>query len=147
LSAPDSSARELIAFDGPVQCEAAHGAVNLVLRGAARVSQGPRAGLTRVLFSGASAVALPASLSDATVIEIAAASPQAPRQFRIESPGFTLALQARQVQLQRDAAAMFYSAVPPVRVPLRLRLGWALLLSALRLPGAAALLRKLRGTR
>jgi hypothetical protein len=137
LSAPDASARELIAFEGPVQCEAAHGAVNLVLR----------AGLTQVLFSGASAVALPASLSDAAVIEIAAASRQAPRQFRIESPGFALTLQARQVQLHRDAAAMFYGAVPPVRVPLRLRLGWALLLTALRVPGAAALLGKLRASR
>jgi hypothetical protein len=137
LSAPDPSTRELIAFEGPVQCEAARGAVNLVLR----------AGLTQVLFSGASAVALPASLSDATVIEIDAASRHVPRQFRIESPGFTLALQARQVQLHRDAAAIFYNAVPPVRVPLRLRLGWALLLTALRVPGAAALLRKLRGSR
>jgi hypothetical protein len=147
LSAPYASARELIAFEGPVQCETVHGAVNLVLRGAARATRGPRAGLTQVLFSDASAVALPASLNDATVIEIAAASQQAPRQFRIESPGFTLALQARQVQLHRDAAAIFYNAVPPVRVPLRLRLGWALLLTALRLPGAAALLRKLRGSR
>jgi hypothetical protein len=137
----------LIAFEGPVQYEAANGAVNLVLRGAARVSREPRAGLTQVLFSGASAVALPTSLSDATVIEIAAASRHAPRQFRIESPGITLALQARQVQLHRDAAATFYSAVAPVRVPLRLRLGWALLLMALRVPGAAALLRKLRGSR
>ncbi len=146
MSPPDSSARELIAFDGPVQCQAAHGAVNLVLRGATRASRGPRAGLTQVLFSGASAVALPASLSDATVIELGAASRQAPRQFRIESPGFSLALQARQVQLHRDAAAMFYGAVPPVRVPLRLRLGWALLLTALRVPGVAALLRKVRGS-
>jgi len=147
LSAPYASTRELIAFEGPVQCEAAHGAVNLVLRGAARVPRGPRAGLTQVLFSGASAVALPASLSDAAVIEIAAASGQAPRQFRIESPGFTHTLQARQVQLQRDAAAAFYNAVPPVRVPLRLRLGWTVLLTALRVPGAAALLGKLRGSR
>ena len=137
MSPPDSSARELIAFEGPVQCEPAHGAVNLVLR----------AGLTQVLFSGASAVALPASLSAATVIEIGAEARQAPRQFRIESPGFAFALQARQVQLHRDAAAIFYSAVPPVRVPLRVRLGWALLLTALRVPGAAALLRKLRGSR
>jgi hypothetical protein len=146
LSPPDSSARELIAFDGPVQCEAAHGGVNLVLCGAARVKQGPRTGLAQVLFSGASAVALPAGLHDATVIEIAAEEQDAPRQFRIESAGLTLALQARQVQLHRDAAAVFYGAVPPVSVPLRLRLGWAVLLTALRVPGVAALLRKLRGS-
>ena len=136
MSPLEPGVRELIAFEGPVQCEAAHGAVNLVLR----------AGLTQVLFSGASAVALPAGLHDATVIEIAGESADAPRQFRIESPGLTVALQARQVQLHRDAAAVFYSAVPPVRVPLRLRLGWALLLTALRVPGVAALVRKVRGS-
>lgn len=146
MSPPDSSARELIAFDGPVQCEAPHGAVNLVLCGAARVKQGPRSGRTQVLFSGVSAVALPAGLHDATVIEITGESPDAPRQFRIESPGLSLALQARQVQVHRDAAAVFYGAVPPVHVPLRLRLGWGLLLTALRVPGVAALVRKVRGS-
>ena len=91
-------------------------------------------------------MALPAGLSDATVSEIARRSAaDAPRQFRIESPQLTLALQARQVQLHRDAAAIFYDAVPPVRVPLRLRLGWALLLTMMRVPGAATLLRKWRG--
>lgn len=145
MNALESSARELIAFEGPVQFEAASGAVNLVLRGTARMPHGPGAGLTQVLFSGATAVALPAGLSDATVSEIAGAAPDAPRQFRIDSPQLTLALQARQVQLHRDAAAVFYGAVPPVRVPLRLRLGWALLLTMMRLPGAATLLRKWRG--
>jgi hypothetical protein len=149
LSVPESSTRELIAFDGPVHCEAARGAVNLVLSGTARVAPGsqlPHGGLTQVLFSGASAVALPAGLHDATVIEIAGAAPDARRQFRIHTPELQLQLQARQVQLHRDAAAIFYKAVPPVRVPMRLRLGWTLLLTMLRLPGAAALLRKWRGS-
>lgn len=136
MSPLEPGVRELIAFEGPVQCEAAHGAVNLVLR----------AGLTQLLFSGASGAALPARLHNVRVIEIAGAAPAGLRSFRIESPGLTLALQARQVQLHRDAAAPFYGAVPPVHVPLRLRLGWALLLAILRVPGAAALLRKLRGS-
>ena len=136
MSPLEPGVRELIAFEGPVQCEAAHGAVNLVLR----------AGLTQLLFSGASGAALPARLDNVRVIEIAGAAPAGLRSFRIESPGLTLALQARQVQLHRDAAAPFYGAVPPVHVPLRLRLGWALLLAILRVPGAAALLRKLRGS-
>jgi hypothetical protein len=146
---PESSARELIAFDGPVQCEAARGAVNLVLRGTARVAPGshlPHGGMTQVLFSGASAVALPAGMHDAWVIEIGGAAPDARRQFRIHTAELQLQLQAREVQMHRDAAAVFYSAVRPVRVPLRLRLGWALLLTMLRLPGAAALLRKWRGS-
>ena len=150
----DSSTRELIAFTGPVQCEAAHGAINLVLRGIARATQGSRCGLTEVLFSGASAVALPLELRDARVIEMAAeleaapapapAAGVAPRRFRIESPEVRLELQARSAQLHRDAAAAFFGAVPPPRVPLRLRLGWSLLLTVLRIPGAEALVRKFR---
>jgi hypothetical protein len=152
----DSSTRELIAFAGPVQCEVAHGAINLVLRGFARATQGPRCGLTEVLFSGASAVALPLELRDARVIELAAeleaapapapAAGVAPRRFRIESPEVQLELQARSAQLHRDAAAAFFGAVPPPRVPLRLRLGWSLLLMVLRIPGAEALVRKFRGS-
>lgn len=156
MRALDSSTRELIAFAGPVQCEAAHGAINLVLRGIARATQGPRCGLTEVLFSGASAVALPLELRDARVIEMAAeleaapapapAAGVAPRRFRIESPEVRLELQARSAQLHRDAAVAFFGAVPPPRVPLRLRLGWSLLLTVLRIPGAEALVRKFRGS-
>ena len=152
----DSSTRELIAFAGAVQCEVAHGAINLVLRGIARATPGPRSGLTEVLFSGASAVALPLQLRDARVIEMAGeleaapapapAAGVAPRRFRIESPEVQLELQARSAQLHRNAAAAFFGAVPPPRVPLRLRLGWWLLLTVLRIPGAEALIRKFRGS-
>ena len=83
----DSSTRELIAFAGPVQCEAAHGAINLVLRGIARATQGPRCGLTEVLFSGASAVALPLELRDARVIEMAAELEAAPAALSHREPG------------------------------------------------------------
>jgi hypothetical protein len=154
LSALASSTRELIAFAGPVQCEVPAGAVNLVLRGYARVTQGPRGGLTEVLFSEVGALELPGDLRDARVIEMAAApastaaaaSAVVPRRFRIESSEVRLELQARSVQLHRDVAAAFFGAVPPPRVPLHLRLGWALLLTLLRIPGADALVRKLRGS-
>ena len=146
----------MVAYAGAVQIDVADGAVNLVLRGYARCSQGPRAGPTDVLFSGASAVALPRELRDARVIELGAAATSpataatghgvAPRRFRIESPGAQLELQARSVQLHRDVALTFFAAVPPPRVPLRLRLGWSLLLSVLRIPGAGLLVRKLRGS-
>jgi hypothetical protein len=151
LSTPASSSGELIAFAGPVQCEQAAGAVNLVLRGYARAPSGPHAGLTEALFSDASALVLPAALIDARVIELPAAAATAiaaaPRRFRIESAQLQQELQARSVQLHRDAAAAFYGAVPPPRVPLRLRLGWSLLLAVLRIPGADALVRKIRGSR
>jgi hypothetical protein len=152
LTALDSGRRELIAFAGPVQCEVADGAVNLVLRGFARATAQPDGRLMQVLFSGASTLALPPDLRDARVIEIggepesAAAAGAAPRRFRIESPQLQLQLQARSAQLHRDAAAAFFGAVPPPRVPLRLRLGWSLLLTLLRIPAAAALMRKFRGS-
>jgi hypothetical protein len=152
LSPPESSTRELIAFAGPVHCESVHGAINLVLRGFARATQGPRGGVSEVLFSGASTVALPPDLRDARVIALAdepnkpGASDPAPRRFRIESPEVRLELQARSAQLHRDAAAAFFEAVPPPRVPLHLRLGWWLLLTVLRIPGAAGLVGKFRGS-
>jgi hypothetical protein len=171
MSAPEHNARELIALAGPVQCEQPAGAVNLVLRGQAGALPGAlpgaardaSAGLTEVLFSDATAVTLPDSLHDVRVIELLDASAAAAafarvdtdtdtetdtgaaRHFRLQGPQLALELRARSVQLHRDAAADFYRAVPPPRVPLRVRLGWSLLLSALRLPGAVALLRRLRG--
>jgi len=161
LSAPDSSARELIAFAGAVQCEHSDGAVNLVLRGRGRrsASGGLPAAVTEVLFSDASAVALPSGSRDLRVSELSAPDGVQPapgersggrgvaRWFRIDGAGLQLTLQARSVQLHRDAAAAFYGAVSPPHVPLKLRLGWTLLLSVLRIPGAGALLGRLRGAR
>jgi hypothetical protein len=144
VSAPASSTRALIAFAGAVQCEYSDGAVNLVLRGYSRASGGSHAAVTEVLFSDASALKLPSGLRDLQVSELSAPD-GAPRRFRIDGAGLPLMLQARSVQLHRDAAESFYGAVPPPCVPLRLRLGWALLLSVLRIPGAGALLGKLRG--
>lgn len=152
MSALASGRRELIAFAGAVQCESAAGAVDLVLRGYARGMEPARSGLTEVLFSGAGTVALPPVLRDARVIELAAAPATgsahdiARRRYRIESPELQLELPARSVQLHRDAAAAFFGAVPPVRVPLRLRVGWSLLLTVLRIPKAELLLRKIRGS-
>lgn len=162
MSAAANRVRELIALAGPVQCEQPAGAVNLVLRGQAAVVPGAApaasAGLTEVLFSDATEVTLPAALHDMRVIELldataaAGASADADadrmrRSFRLQGPQLLLELQARSVQMHRGAAKAFYGAVPAPRVPLRLRLGWSLLLSALRLPGAVALMRRLRRTR
>jgi hypothetical protein len=144
LSPNESSPRELIAFAGAVQCEAADGAVDLVLRGYERALEPARSGLAELLFSGAGSVALPPSLRDARVFELAGAP--APRRYRIESPELQLELSARSAQLHRDVAAAFFAAVPPARVPLRLRLGWWLLLTLLRIPMAELLIRKLRGS-
>lgn len=147
MSAPPSAPRELIAFAGPVQCECPAGAIGLVLRGQARGVEPARAGLTEVLFSGTGAVSLPPQLPDARVIELDGNAPDiAPRRYRIESAQLQLELPARSVQLHRDAAAAFFGALPPVRVPLRLRVGWALLLTLLRLPKAQLLISRIRGS-
>jgi hypothetical protein len=128
-----------MAFTDAVQCERADGAVNLVLSDDA----------TELLFEGATAVSLPVELRAARVLELEAPPMGGPatarRRFRIEAPGLTLDLQARAVQLHRDVSAEFFRAVPPQRVPLRMGLGWWLLLSLLRIPGAASLLRLIRG--
>lgn len=135
----------MIAFAGAVQCGVPAGAVNLVLRGYPRITQGARGELTEVLFSEVGALELPGDLRDARVIELPAIA-GAPQRYRIESPELQLELRARSVQLHRDAAAAFFGAVPPPRVPLHIRLGWALLLTLLRIPGADALVGKLRGS-
>ena len=145
MSSPASNPRELVAFAGAVQCEVPAGAVNLVLRGYPRTTQGGRGELTEVLFSEVGALELPGDLRDARVIELAAIA-GAPQRYRIESPEVQLELRARSVQLHRDAAAAFFGALPPPRVPLHLRLGWALLLTLLRIPGADVLVGKLRGS-
>jgi hypothetical protein len=43
-----------------------------------------------------------------------------------------------------DVSREFFAAVPPARVKWGPRIGWALLLNLLRVPGMAALLRRLR---
>jgi hypothetical protein len=130
-----------MAFTDAVRCTRAAGAVNLVLSG----------GATELLFEGATEQApLPAQLRAARVLEVSDTSASAAagrRAFRIETSNLSIELQARAVQLHRDAAVEFFRAVPPPRVPSRVRLGWWLLLSLLRLPGAASLLRIIRGAR
>ena len=119
------------------------GAISLVLSGCEAGSG------AQVLFSGAAAVALPAGLADAriTALEVDAGAAPGERRWRIDSPQAALIVHARALQVHRDAAVAFYRAVPPPRVPWRLRWGWAALLWALRLPGAARLLTRRRGSR
>jgi hypothetical protein len=105
---------------------------------------GARVSEANAFFSGAAPNELPALLHDVRVIEVAnGTSP--PRRYRIESRELALDLQARGVQLHRCAAVQLFGAVPPARVPWPVRSGWVLLLSMLRLPGAAALLLGRRG--
>jgi hypothetical protein len=142
---------ELIAFDGAVECRLESGAINLMLSGFER--RGPAAVRTAAsaLFAGAAVTgpanlgALPPRLQAVRIVELAGA-PGA-RRFVIRAQQLQLDLVARSMQLHRDAGRAFFLAVPPPRVPLMRRLGWSVLLLALRLPGAGRLLARLRSSR
>jgi hypothetical protein len=152
--------RELIAFDGVVECRQESGAIALSLRGFERRAgrQGTRDDecAAEALFAAAltppaaaarpaAAVTLPPRLTDVRVMELDGAADA--DRFQIRARELQLNLAARSVQIHRDAGRAFFSAVPPARVPLGRRIGWTWLLLLLRLPGAAALLARLRGNR
>jgi hypothetical protein len=130
------AAEPLIEFDGAVECRHETGAINFVLRGRERA-----AGRVEALFAAAAAdglAALPAKLHEVRLLQRPAAAPgMASQLFRIIARERQMDLTARSLQLQRDAAGAFFAAVPPPPVPLGRRLGWTLLLLALRIPGVA----------
>jgi hypothetical protein len=136
---------ELVAFEGPVECAPGSGAINLILRGR------ERGGGTAVtaLFAGSSdsrgLTGLPAKLHDVQLFDRAAAA--GTRTLHLQAREQQLELVCRSLQLHRDAGRPFFTAVPPVRPPAATRLGWAVLLLVLRIPGAAPLLTALRGRR
>ena len=145
--------RELIGFDGAVECLAAEGPVNLVLRGFERRRDAARSRhRAAALFSGArppaGAARLPARLDGPQLFELEdAAGRSAPRTFLLRAGELQLEFDAAGLQLQRDAGDEFFAAVPPLSVPWQARWGWTLLLTLLRVPGAGRLLARLRGGR
>jgi hypothetical protein len=134
--------RELIVFDGAVECRTMSGPVNWVLSGFERASPESSRRATTVHCGGASLSAnvaeLPPRLHAVRVYELEADAGS--RRLLIRAAEMQLELQARSVQLHRDVAYELFTAVPSPPVPWRLRLGWALLLDMLCLPGVARLL-------
>ena len=135
---------QVLEFEGPVDCATGSGAVSLTLRGRERGR-----GDVTALFAGAPGTSgltgLPARLHDVRLLGGAAAS--GAQQVRLQSRELQRDLDCRSLQLHRDAGRAFFSAVPPVAVPVARRLGWTVLLWVLRIPGAAGLLAALRGNR
>ncbi|HEY6453474.1 MAG TPA: hypothetical protein VIX87_12840 [Steroidobacteraceae bacterium] len=88
--------------------------------------------------------ALPARLHEVELYELWAAGgdPDADpgRHILLCARELRLNLECRGLQLHRHVGRVFFGAVPPARVSWQRRLGWGLLLGALRLPGAGALL-------
>lgn len=136
MSSRASAGEELIAFDAAVECRVLAGAVGLQLRGTARAAAAGQS-ITEVLFAGMAGLAAPppARLHEVRVLQMFP-----PQGFCIEAREGRFALQARSVQLHREIAAAFFASVPSPVVPRATRLGWSMLLTALRVPGLARLL-------
>jgi len=134
--------RELIGFDGTVECRAESGPINLVLRGFERAAPGAPRTAAAALFSAArlptSDASVPLHLHGASLLELQGAPGEC--RYLLRAQELQLELRAGSLQLHREAAAELFGAVPPPRVPWRLRVGWMLLLAVLRVPGAARLL-------
>lgn len=128
-------------FEGEVTCQGGNGAINLTLRG--QTGPAGHSSDLQVLFCGAT-VSLPQTMRDVRVAELDGLS--TPRRYRIESHDMSIELHARSMQAHRGAAAQLFGAVPAARVPWRIRAGWTLLLSLLRLPGVGPLILGRRGT-
>jgi hypothetical protein len=142
--------RELIAFDGAVECRVETGAVTVMLRGFERSGAAPGSRTAaQAMIAGSSATepmrALPARLHEVHLFELAAA-PGA-RRLLLSAREIQLELACRSLQVHRDVGRVFFGAVPPPRVSLKRRLGWTVLLLILRIPGAGRLLAQLRGSR
>jgi hypothetical protein len=131
------STRLVAAFRGAAQCRRRAGPIHWVLAGVDR--EGGSA--LEVMVCGAPALALPAELPDAELHEDAAGESTS---WVLRSEGRVIPTGARAVQVHRDAAAAFASVLPRFGVPWTVRLGWLMLLTLLRLPGAARLLGWLR---
>jgi hypothetical protein len=132
-----AEARLLAQFAGGAACERSADQHRLRLRGREKGGQGE----LDVLISGDSLPTLPATLQAAQLVELGQG---ARRRWQLTAVGVDVILQGRGVQVHRPVGARFAAAVPPLRAGIVTRLGWWLLLKALRLPGAARLLQWIR---
>lgn len=129
--------RQVAAFAGPVQCQRAAGNGQLHLHGRDAEADGE----LHVWINGRNLPPVLAALRDVRLFELQGE----PVRWQLQAPGVDMPLAARSVQVHRPMTRVFNAAVPPVAAkPLVLAL-WATLLTLLRLPGAASLLRKFRG--
>lgn len=126
--------RLIAEFAGPVHCRPARGAVSLVLSGQERTGGVP----LELLFTAVEVAELPAIVSDIDVFQLE------PGRWRLRAHGGSWTLQARGVLVHRDVGAAFYTALPPPPLRAGVRVGWSLLLTLARIPGAVRLLQFMR---
>jgi hypothetical protein len=132
------STRMLAAFSGEVQCTRETGAVTWRLSGTDRDG----ACALDVMLCGVAELQLPARLP-ASELHVGDETENPACELR--TAGAVQRFAARSVQVHRGAGAAFSRALPVVTAPWTARAGWALLLDALRVPGVAGVLRRLRG--
>ena len=125
------------AFRGSAQCRAETGAIQWSIRGRDRDS----GDVLEILLSGAAGLDLPPDLPGAELhVRDEAANPS----WELRAAGKVFALPVRSVQVHRGAAAAFAAALPRLSAPWSTRAGWSVLLTLLRVPGVAYLLRRIR---
>lgn len=129
--------RLVAAFRGEAQCRREAGAVQWRLSGHDRDGEGT----LDVLIGGGAELDLPARLASA---ELHVRGEPDDSVWELRSAALTQRFAVRAVQVHRGAAAAFDRALPRVVAPWTTRAGWALLLEALRVPGMARLLRRMR---
>jgi hypothetical protein len=121
-------------FAGPVYSRREAGAVGLVLWGQERAGGAP----LELLFAAPQPVELPTIISDIDVFQLE------PGRWRLRAHGGSWTLQARSLSVHRDVGAAFFGAVPPPPLRTGVRVGWSLLLTLARIPGAVRLLQFMR---
>lgn len=131
--------RLVAAFRGEARCQHEGGVVQWRLIGRDRDGEGT----LEVLLCGTGRLRLPAQLPGA---ELYVRDEPAAPAWELRSGERVLPLAVRTVQVHRGVAAAFARALPPIIAPWSARAGWVLLLNALRVPGMARLLQRLRGS-
>jgi len=131
----DAVMHRMAGFVGAIQCQRSALNNQLHLHGRDAETQGE----LDVWINGPD-LPLPDALRDAELFEL----PGEPTRWQLQAPGVDLLLSARSVQVHWPIAAPFNAAVAPPAARLRQRALWATLLTVLRLPGAASLLRWFR---
>lgn len=132
------STRLVAAFSGEVHCVRQTGAVHWRLSGADRDG----AGALDVMLCGVTDLQLPERLPAS---ELHVRGEPGKPTWELRGGGNVRMVAARSVQVHRSARATFARALPMVTASWGVRAGWALLLNALRVPGVANLMRRLRG--
>jgi hypothetical protein len=125
------SADSLAEFQGTVRLEAS--SRQLLLRGQQRDGRE-----LVVTFGGYDMTAIPTQLNEVRIMVSRAGG------WQLQARERSYTVNAKSMHSYRSVAEEFFKAVPPVAAKPAMRLGWALLLNVLRLPGAAWLLTKLR---